>query len=156
MNLAPWKCQHELRNLTPIVSARFWGLYVLYQPRIFVFWVWAPPFNRYSARSKDKTSAASVDSVTPCWTQLNQLAESPTRESTFKKDVFAVKICKRALSHHWKYSTKMCTCKNDVFDAKICKRALVASTEGYLAVAASTPTYDTLHRTYTVLNIAIL
>ena len=38
----------------------------------------------------------------------------------------------------------MCTCKNDVFDAKICKRALVASTEGYLAVAASTPTLDTL------------
>ena len=57
-----------------------------------------------------------------------------------KNDVFAAKICKRALSHHWKYSTKMCTCKNDVFDAKICKRALVASTEGYLAVAASTPT----------------
>ena len=40
--------------------------------------------------------------------------------------------------------TKMCTCKNNVFDSKICKRALVASTEGYLAVAASTPTYDTL------------
>ena len=114
------------------------------KPRTFVFWVWAPPFNRYSARSKDKTSAASVDSVTPCWTQLNQLAESPTGESTkmctCKKQCFAVKICKRALSHHWKYSTKMCTCKNDVFDAKICKRALVASTEGYLAVAVSTPT----------------
>ena len=57
-----------------------------------------------------------------------------------KNDVFAAKNCKRALSHHWKHSTKMCTCKNDVFDSEICKRALVASTEGYLAVAASTPT----------------
>ena len=54
------------------------------------------------------------------------------------------KIYKRALSHHWKHSTKMCICKNDVFDSEICKRALVASTEGYLLVAASTPTYDTL------------
>ena len=33
------------------------------------------------------------------------------------------------------------------FVAKICKRALRASTEGYLAVVASTPTYSSLMMT---------
>ena len=49
----------------------------------------------------------------------------------------------------------MCTCKNDVFDSEICKRALVASTEGYLAVAASTPTYDILVYMYMYICIFI-
>ena len=41
--------------------------------------------------------------------------------------------------------TKICHCKiRCFFVAKICKRALRASTEGYLAVVASTPTYGSL------------
>ena len=38
------------------------------------------------------------------------------------------------------------------FVAKICKRALRASIEGYLAVAASTPTYSSL----TVNNLVLV
>ena len=45
---------------------------------------------------------------------------------------------------------KFAIVKYDVYGAKICKRALRASIEGYLAVAASTPTYSSLaHRLYT-------